>query len=135
MIPDNCNEIATPRVAEGDLHLATIANEILPLDPDAAIVLLIRRDSVAAHHVLDQKLGDDHQPFAQKLKLGWVIVGECCLDGAHLPRSVNAMKTFVHNNGRPAVFEPCENAFKSERLFEITQNSNKVGLSVEDKQF
>ncbi|VDI30173.1 Hypothetical predicted protein [Mytilus galloprovincialis] len=34
-------------------------------------MLLIGRDLLKAHHVLDQRLGTAHCPFAQKLFLGW----------------------------------------------------------------
>ncbi|CAC5374701.1 unnamed protein product [Mytilus coruscus] len=80
MIPNNRNEIPTCDVAANYQHLASIAQFIPPLDAEAKILLLIGRDLMQAHHVLDQKIGKPYQPYAQRLKLGWIIVGESCLD-------------------------------------------------------
>ena len=135
MIPDNRNEIPTPEVARSHPHLCNIADRIPELDEKAEILILIGRDLMPAHHVLDQRLGDEHQPFAQKLKLGWVIVGECCMDGSHAPKTVNSMKTYIQSNSRPSVFEPCENAFKTKDIFITTEKDNQVAPSWEDKQF
>ncbi|XP_062618752.1 uncharacterized protein LOC134280361 [Saccostrea cucullata] len=53
-----------------------IEEEIPPLDQDAEITLLVGRDLLPAHHILDQRLGDSDSPFAQRLHLGWVVIGE-----------------------------------------------------------
>lgn len=42
-------------------------------------MMLIGRDITIAHHVLDQKVGPGNLPYAQKLHLGWTIIGETCL--------------------------------------------------------
>ncbi|CAG2239173.1 unnamed protein product [Mytilus edulis] len=88
------------------------------------------RDAVEAHHILEQRLGSHNQPFAQKLKIGWVIVGETCLDGAHYPSTVNAMKTFVQQDGRPSILEPCDNSIHiseklSTSLFKLEPDDNR----------
>jgi hypothetical protein len=50
---------------------------------------LIGRDIPEIHHVHEQILGDKGKPFAQKLPLGWVIIGEVCLGKVPLlPKSV-----------------------------------------------
>ncbi|CAG2202312.1 unnamed protein product [Mytilus edulis] len=113
------------------------------LDKNAEILLLIGRDAVdavEAHHILEQRLGSHNQPFAQKLKMGWVIVGETCLDGAHYPSTVNAMKTFVQQDGRPSILEPCDNSIHiseklSTSLFKLEPDDNRQGMSIEDKKF
>ena len=55
-IPDNRNEIATPDLAKQFPHLSGIASCIPELDPQAKILLLIGRDLIVAHHVLDQRI-------------------------------------------------------------------------------
>lgn len=68
-------------------------------------------------------------------------VGESCLNRAHVPRNITAMKTFVHSDGQVSTFEQCTNKFHvtvantSYSLFQITKNDNKPSLSVEDQQF
>jgi hypothetical protein len=64
----------TPQVVQNHFHLHDLAGIIQPLDDSCQILLLIGRDLPVAHHVLDQKVGSDRDPYAQQLKLGWVIV-------------------------------------------------------------
>ncbi|XP_052799499.1 uncharacterized protein LOC128231119 [Mya arenaria] len=135
LIPDNRREIPTPEVAANHTHLRCIAESIPPLDNEAEILLLIGRDLMPAHYILDQRLGCENQPFAQKLRLGWVIIGECCLDGNHVPQDLNSMKTFINRNGRPSLMEPCENAFNKKALFATSRDDNRIGPSQEDKKF
>ena len=140
-IPNNRHEIPTNAVTNAHSHLKCIAPMIPPLDEDAEILLLIGRDALTARHILEQILGQHDQPFAQKLKQRWVIVGETCLNGTHLPKSVNAMKTYVQPNGRASILKPCDNVIRvsdklsSKYLFELTPEDNKLGMSVEDKKF
>lgn len=42
--------------------LNDIANEIPTYDQDAPILLLIGREMIAAHHVLDQRIGRSNSP-------------------------------------------------------------------------
>ena len=140
-IPNNRHEIPTNTVTNAHSHLKCIAPMIPPLDEDAEILLLIGRDALTAHHILEQIEGQQDQPFAQKLMFGWVIVGETWLNGTHLPKSVNAMKTYVQPNGRASILKPCDNAIRvsdklsSKYLFELTPEDNKLGMSVGDKKF
>ena len=69
-IPDNRDEIPTPQVVLNHFHLHDLAGTIQPLDDSCQILLLIGRDLPVAHHVLDQKVGSDRDPYAQQLKLG-----------------------------------------------------------------
>jgi hypothetical protein len=55
-IPNNREEIPTPEVALQYPHLRDIASFIRPLDTNVEIELLIGRDLISAHHVLDQRI-------------------------------------------------------------------------------
>ncbi|VDI39506.1 Hypothetical predicted protein [Mytilus galloprovincialis] len=98
-------EIATPAVARQYSHLESIAEFIPELDHDANISLLIGRDMISCHHILDQIIGKDHEPYAQRLRLGWTIIGEACLGLVHTSDVIT------------------------------TVEDNEVGLSREDKEF
>lgn len=56
-IPNMREEIPTPEVARYHEHLKDIADEILPYDPDAPILL-----------GLDQSIGPSNSPYAKKTK-------------------------------------------------------------------
>lgn len=106
---DNREEIPTPEAAYHHDHLRAIASEIPPLDSSADILLLLGRDIVRVHKVLQQYNRPRDAPFAQKLDLGWVIVGDVCLGGAHAPKAVSSFKTCLLDNGRPSHLLPCGN--------------------------
>ena len=53
-IPCNRDEIATPEIAKHYSHLVDIASEIPPLN-EAPVLLLLGRDALEVHHVLDTK--------------------------------------------------------------------------------
>ena len=143
-LPDNRHEIPTPEVANQHKHLCDIADQIPSFNNKANIQLLIGRDVPQVHHVLDQRVGSPESPFAQKLTLGWVIIGEVCMNHLHQPDTVNSYKTNINilQCGRPSIFRPCQNYVKvSENsnletsLFLRTKDDNKPGLSVEDRKF
>ncbi|XP_034073861.1 uncharacterized protein LOC117547343 [Gymnodraco acuticeps] len=75
-IPKDRSEIPTPEVAECHTHLHSIAQHIPQLDPEAQILLLLGRDVLQVHKVRDQQNGPNEAPYAQRLDLGWVIIGE-----------------------------------------------------------
>lgn len=141
---DNRNEIATPDIAKRFPHLANIASHIPELDPQAKILLLIGRDLIIAHHVLDQRISHD-APYAQKLSLGWTIIGETCLNKAHLPATISVNKVYLHNDGRPSILLPCNSSLTVKAppvdeddmssIFERTPNDDKPGPSQEDNIF
>ncbi|XP_026036546.1 uncharacterized protein LOC113029762 [Astatotilapia calliptera] len=154
-IPDNRSEIPTPEAAAAHHHLAHIAAQIPPLDPEADILLLLGRDVIQAHKVRRQANGPNEAPYAQKLDLGWVIVGDVCLSGAHRP-TLNSYKTNILDNGRPSFLSPCGNRiytkvkiteecplFEStqvkdelgKHIFQQTTDDDKMALSAEDKTF
>lgn len=154
-IPDVRSEIPTPDVARSYPHLLDIARFIPNLDDSSNTLLLIGRDLLEAHHVLDQRLGLRNTPFVQRLHLGWVIVGEACHNKTHKPKVVNVNKINILGNGRPSLFLPCNNSFEVKEtssrstLIEptIVQNAvdqdvfirsiydEKIGFFEEDRQF
>lgn len=106
-IPDDKAEIPTPEITRHFHHLAPVADKIPPPDPDAQILLLLGRDVLSVHKVREQHNGPHNTPYAQRLDLGWVIVGEICLDRVHQPKEVKAYKTNILPNGRTSFFMPC----------------------------
>ncbi|XP_030582792.1 uncharacterized protein LOC115778696 [Archocentrus centrarchus] len=156
LIPNNREEIPTPEAATHYPHLRPIAGKIPPLDPVAEILLLLGRDIIRVHKVRSHCNGPHNAPYAQRLDLGWVIIGDVCLKGAHKP-NVNAFKTSILENGRPSFFRPCVNhisvkeRFTSDQatapteklgqdnlgkqIFSRTIEDNQVAPSVEDKLF
>ncbi|XP_065944078.1 uncharacterized protein [Magallana gigas] len=158
-IPDNRGEIPTPEVAEKYFHLREIADHLMPLDSEINILLLIGRDLGDAHHILEQRIGPPNTPYAQKLQLGWVIVGEVCLGRTHRPDVVVANKVAVMSDGRTTLSAPCptnitvketlpkqiqcdeilkhpqRNEPIGQNIFQTSPDDDKPGLSVEDKEF
>ncbi|VDI37854.1 Hypothetical predicted protein [Mytilus galloprovincialis] len=110
-IPNSKQEIATPAVARQYSHLESIAEFIPELDHDANISLLIGRDMISCHHILDQIIGKDHEPYAQRLRLGWTIIGEACLGLVHTSDVITVNKTSVLPN-QEITLKPCEYNFK-----------------------
>ncbi|XP_073763460.1 uncharacterized protein [Danio rerio] len=154
-IPDNRSEIPTAKAAAVHPHLSHIAGEIPPLNPSADILLLLGRDVIRAHKVRRQVNGPHDAPYAQQLDLGWVIVGDVCLSGAHRP-TVNSYKTNILDNGRPSFLSPCKNRFYTKLkfttdsplvqstqvkdelgkcIFKQTTEDEKIALSADDEAF
>ncbi|XP_068120871.1 uncharacterized protein [Hyperolius riggenbachi] len=115
-IPDHRSEIPTPDVALHHAHLKRIAHLIPELDPQAKIILLLGRDILRIHKVRKQIDGSHDAPYAQKLDLGWVIIGEVCLGRVHKPDTVHSMFTSTLASGRPSLFQPCVNNFLIKEL-------------------
>ena len=157
-IPHDKREIPTPEMARRFPHLHEIAGEIPPLDPNADIHLLLGRDAPELLKVREFKNGPKGAPWAQKLSLGWTIIGQMCLDIVGGPAHVLACRTSLlsANNGEPwkkhmepEHYEliPCPNQFRikesfSERredpendIFRTTREDNDVSLSCEDRKF
>lgn len=132
-LPDNKSEIPTPEVALAHPHLKHLAGQIQPLDPEVDIMLLLGRDIIQVHKVHERVNGPANAPFAQRLALGWVIVGDVCLGGAHKPAVVGSYRTSVLENGRPSLLPPCQNSFhvkeqnQSHNKLWGTQNSCQIG--------
>lgn len=66
-IPNNRDEIPSPSVIDNLSHLRDLSRQICDIDTNIHIELLIGRDIAVAHHVLDPRLGNDEEPYAQKL--------------------------------------------------------------------
>lgn len=72
-------------------------------------------------------------PFAQKLPLGWVVIGPVFLDSLHIPEKINVNKTHILQNGRPSLLHPCYNRIQiKDHIFIKTE---KMALSIEDEKF
>ncbi len=157
-IPNVREEIPTPDVVQYHHHLQDLVDLIPPLDEDAEILLLIGRDLIDAHHVLDHRIGPPNSPYAQKLPLGWVVIGDVCLGKVHQPSSVNVNKTYLLPDGRTSVCSPCPNMFSlklkegypdqveadvfsspsddlGKTVFDRTNQDDKLGMSIEDREF
>lgn len=150
-IPNVRGEIPSPAVARHHAHLADIADNIPEIDNAAPVVLLIGRDLPEAHHVLEQTTGPRNSPYAQKLSLGWVVIGETCLNKFHRPDTVVVNKTYLMQNGRLSICKPCPNNFEIKEsprigdtksiqnipdpIFVRDKDDDKVGPSIEDREF
>lgn len=144
-IPNIRDEIPTSEVAMYHSHLQDIAPCIPDIDEEADILLLIGRDLIDVHYVLEQKIGPPGSPYAQRLGLGWVVIGEVCLGKVHRPESVNVNKTYLVGKERTSVCQPCPNKIRIKEtslvhsrdhdLFVRTAQDEKIGPSAEDKEF
>ena len=161
-IPNNREEIPTPEIARAHPHLRQIADKIPRLDQQAEILLLVGRDIPPLHKVHQSINGPRNAPWGQQLDLGWVVLGNTCLDGAHKPDKISTLKTQVLHNGRPSAFLPCPNRFHLKHdtsptswegqeatplidspfedglgrtVFVRTHDGNKPGTSAEDRRF
>ena len=125
---------------------------IPPLDDDAQIVLLVGRDLLKAHHVLDQRIGADSAPYAQEVATRMDDSWDSCLRRCH--PSINAFKTNILKCGRPSFLELCPNDIEikekmapftgSQRttssnigqdVFAKTPDDEKISLSRVDRDF
>ena len=105
-MPNNRLEIPTPSAVIQQPHLQHIAKHLPELDPKPEILLLLERDILQAHKVRQQVNGPHNAPFAQRLDLGWVVVGEVCLGNVHKPM-VDSFKANILEDSRHSIFSPC----------------------------
>lgn len=108
-MPSDRSEIPSPVIAQHYPHLQSIASKIPAVDPNAPILLLLGRDILRVHKVRQQRNGPHNAPYAQRLDLGWVVVGEACLGATHKPTDVNVYKANILQNGRASFLSPCHN--------------------------
>ncbi|XP_060745195.1 uncharacterized protein LOC132858752 [Tachysurus vachellii] len=157
-IPDNRSEIPTPEVVRNHRHLKHLARYIPEPDHHIPIFLLLGRDMIRVHKAHKQVNGPPNAPFAQKLDLGWVIVGDMCLGKVHKPTFIQSYHTNIMENGQSTYFHPCPNNYtikdrfqsvsftksliKEETqglteldVFQRTKDDEKTALSIEDRQF
>ncbi|XP_059825157.1 uncharacterized protein LOC132393780 isoform X2 [Hypanus sabinus] len=148
-IMNNRAEIPTPSAVLHQPHLHHIAKHIPELDPKAEILLLLGRDVIQVHKVRQQINGPLDAPFAQRLDLGWVVIGEVCLGDVHKPM-VNTLKTNVLESGRHSIFQPCPSVpcikeaqqgvnkreasdeSLGQSVFALTKYDNKLAQSAQD---
>lgn len=58
-----------------------------------------------------QRLAPKNSPFAQQLKLGWVVIGDVCFGKSHKPAAVSVLKTNMISCERRFVLQPRKNIF------------------------
>ncbi|XP_072896146.1 uncharacterized protein [Hemitrygon akajei] len=151
-ILNNRTEIPTPSAVLHQPHLHHIAKHIPELDPKAEILLLLGRDVLRVHKVRQQVNGPHDAPFAQRLDLGWVVIGEVCLGNVHKP-TVNTLKTNVLESGRHSIFQPrtsvtcikeagqgfnkrkVTDEMLGQSVFTQTEHDNKLAQSAQDAIF
>ncbi|CAE1275879.1 unnamed protein product [Acanthosepion pharaonis] len=120
-IPNDRSGIPTPEAALHHPHLRKIAHLIPTVEPKTPIMLLLGRDILRVHKVRQHINGPHDAPYAQKLDLGWVIVGNVCLGKFHPPTIINTLHTHISDGGRPTLFEPCPNKFEIKESFGISK--------------
>ena len=129
-IPSDKAEIATPEVVRAWPHLRFLETHIPPLDPTAAIDILVGRDAPRVHKVRESANGPDQAPWAQRLDIGWVVVGEVC-PSIITPGVVTVYRTDVSDIiGCPSAVHVKPSYQQPEREFTDT-----LGLSIEDQRF
>ncbi|KAJ8020558.1 hypothetical protein HOLleu_40182 [Holothuria leucospilota] len=155
-IPGSKTEIPTPEVAAAFDHLTEIAPKIPPLQNGAEISVLLGRDAAHFHKIREVINGDDDQPWAHRLDLGWVVIGEVCLSGAHVrsnlqrpeKKTVTTLFTQVLKKGRPSIqFQSCANMVKvmegrkfegntiGQDVFLTTCMDEQIGPSCDEREF
>ncbi|KAK3507778.1 hypothetical protein QTP70_000334 [Hemibagrus guttatus] len=101
---------------------------------EAQILLLLGRDILQVHKVREQRNGPNNAPYAQRLDLGWVVVGDVCLG------SVHSIKEKFDIKPLPEVSLACDDFIFDDyiigdTIFKRSKDDNKVGLSIEDRRF
>ncbi|XP_071956865.1 uncharacterized protein [Antedon mediterranea] len=150
-IPGNKAEIPTPETASNFPHLKDIADKIPPLDENANITILLGRDAAQAHKVREVRNGPNHSPWGQRLDLGWMVIGDVCLGGAHQKNVVTANRNHIKvlRNGRPsAMFTTCKGMISAKEItlqrscdvlggnvFQQKEDDEQYGMSREDVEF
>lgn len=118
-LPDNRTGIPSPDTVEHQAHLKFLVTKIPPLYLEAQILILLGRDIIKAHKVLEQCSSPPRAPFAQCLALG-VIVGKICLCGAHKPSAATGYKTSTLVDGHPCLMSPCATYVHIEDMYSDT---------------
>lgn len=79
-IPQNRSEIPSPEVTASCHHLSDITDYMPTTDDQISIKLLICRDLIETHVVLDQRVGTT---LGQRLPLRWALIGNSCVGTVH----------------------------------------------------
>ncbi|XP_072926516.1 uncharacterized protein [Hemitrygon akajei] len=148
-ILNNRTEIPTPSAVLHQPHLHHIAKHIPELDPKAEILLLLGRDVLLVHKVRQQVNGPHDAPFAQRLDLGWVVIGEVCPGNIH-KLTIDTLKTNVLESSRHSILQPrtssicvqeAQRGFNKRKVtdetlgqsvFAQTEHDNKLAPSAQD---
>ncbi|XP_042611086.1 uncharacterized protein LOC109074690 [Cyprinus carpio] len=137
-VPNSRAEIPTPEAAYRHSHMRAMVDQIPALDDAADILLLLGRDILQVHKVRRQFNGPDNAPFAQKHDLGWVIVGDVCLGGAHTPTEVKEdLSQPLHQN----ISLPWSHSLEQQEnllgatVFQRTEKDNQLAPSIDDLTF
>ncbi|XP_033111171.1 uncharacterized protein LOC117112208 [Anneissia japonica] len=137
-IPGNLAEVPTPEVAESFQYLKHIASKLPPLEENAEISILLGGDAPKTHKVRELRNGPDNMPWAQRLDLGWVVIGEVCVNDVHKKNGISTCRTEILLNGRPSrLFEVCRNhvEIQDSELFKIIPDDEKTAMSTENRKF
>lgn len=128
------------------------------MDMNAEILILLGRDILRVHKVCKQCNGPHDAPYSQILDLGWVIMGDVCLDRMRTSSKIHSFKTYMLVNGRASHFKQCPRHYEVKKepldiiqvldvtptlcddnlgttVFCTTNDDNKIALSVEDREF
>lgn len=70
--------------------------------------------------------GPNKAPYAQKLDIGWVIVGDVCLGNARKPKEISTVKTCILENGHPTCFTPCDSHLMVEDNYNLRGNQRII---------
>ena len=95
-------------------------------------MLLLGRDIIRVHEVRKQVNGPHNLPYAQKLDLWWVIVGNVCLGNVHRPLTISMFHTNTIELLRPTLFDACLNVFHVKERFSETQATSEPPAYSED---
>lgn len=74
-------------------------------------MLLLGRYIIRVHKVRKQVNGLHNAQYAQKLDLGWVIVGNECIGDVHKPSVVTSCYNNILKNGCPSLLETCPKSY------------------------
>lgn len=119
-------------------HLQKVADKIPPVEDQVPIILLLGRDIIQVHKIRERINGPHSTPYAQRLDLGWVIVGEACLGKTHKPPNANVLKTHVLQNGRAHVLTSFKSKSQVVTATPLLPTKTRVKVSILiswDKQF
>lgn len=97
-------------------------------------MLLLGRDIIRVHKVRKQVNGPHNLPYAQKLDLGWVIVGNVCLGNVHRPLTIGTFHTNTTELQRPTLFHACPNVFHVKERFSDTQAPSEPPAAYSEAQ-
>ncbi|XP_057694147.1 uncharacterized protein LOC130917078 [Corythoichthys intestinalis] len=106
------------------------------------------RDILRVHKVREQINGPDNAPYAQRLDLGWVIIGDVCLGTVHkpsdCPNAINVKEDYSsmqkHRRLTPQASKenkhalPCTDTLGCS-VFDRTPDDNKPASSIDDNAF